>query len=99
MANIFRWDGTADRKTYAIVGILAFAIKNNLDRYIARFFLPNSPDFFNYWAPLGKAARLDHLSRTEVNFLIALMVLSIPFMWVGLAMTIRRLRDATHLLG
>lgn len=96
IANIFRWDGTVGRQTYAIVGILAFAIKNNLDRYVARYFLPSSPNFFFYWAPLGKAARLDHLSGPEINFLIALIMLAIPFIWAGLAMTIRRLRDAAQ---
>lgn len=93
-ANIFRWDGTVSRQTYALVGIIGFAIKNNLDRYVARYFLPQSHQFFDYWAPLGKAARLNHLSKPEVNFLFALMVLSIPFIWVGVAMTIRRLREA-----
>jgi hypothetical protein len=50
--------------------------------------------FFNYWAPLGKAARLDHLSNTEAKFLVTLLLFSIPFIWVGVAMTVKRLRDA-----
>jgi uncharacterized membrane protein YhaH (DUF805 family) len=96
IADIWRWDGTVDRKTYAIVGVLGFAIKNNLDRYVARYFLPRSSDFFNYWAPLGKAAQLTKLSRAEINFLLTLLALSLPFIWVGVAMTVRRLRDAAQ---
>ena len=71
-ANIFRvGDGTVGRQTYALVGIIGFAIKNNLDRYVARYFFLNLHSFFDYWAPSGKAARLNHLSKSEVDFLFA----------------------------
>jgi len=44
--------------------------------------------------PLGRAARLNHLSDTEAKFLATLLLVSIPFIWVGVAMTVKRLRDA-----
>jgi uncharacterized membrane protein YhaH (DUF805 family) len=96
--DLWRWDGKIGRRTYAIVGFLGFAIKHNLDRYIATlFFRRNGPDsahFFNYWAPLGKAARLTHLSSAEAKLLATLLLTALPFIWVGIAMTLRRLRDA-----
>ena len=94
IANIFRWDGAVSRTTYALVGFIGFAIKNNLDRYVARYYLPQPHGFFDYWAPLGKAARLSQLSYAEKQFLFTLLALSLPFIWIGVVITIRRLRDA-----
>jgi len=92
-STLWRWDGRAGRGTYAAVGFIGAAIKHNVDRVIAAYFLgPNNS--FNYWVPLGKAARLSHLSNTEAKFLATLLLVSIPFLWVGVAMTVQRLRDA-----
>ena len=93
-ADLWRWDGKVGRAEYAAVGLIGVAIKHNLDRLIALAFFPNSSAFLNYWAPLGKAARLNHLTNNEVKFLATLLLFSIPFLWVGVAMTVQRLRDA-----
>lgn len=93
-ADLWRWDGRVGRAKYAAVGLIGVAIKHNLDRLIAASFLGYGKSFFNYWAPLGKAARLNHLSITEAKFLATLLLFSIPFLWVGVAMTVQRLRDA-----
>src|SRR6267143_3383192 len=93
-SDLWRWDGRVSRAKYAAAGLIGVAIKHNLDRLIAASVLGYKNSFFNYWAPLGKAARLDHLSNAEAKFLGTLLLLSIPFLWMGLAMTVRRLRDA-----
>ena len=92
-SDLWRWDGRVRRAKYATVGLIGVAIKHNLDRLIAASYLGYG-NSFNYWAPLGKAARLDHLSNTEAKFLATLLLLSVPFLWTGVAMTVRRLRDA-----
>jgi len=92
-SDLWRWDGRVSRSAYAVVGLVGVAVKHNLDRLIASSFLGYKSSF-NYWAPLGKAARLDHLSNTEAKFLATLLFVSIPFIWVGVAMTVKRLRDA-----
>jgi uncharacterized membrane protein YhaH (DUF805 family) len=94
-SDLWRWDGKVGRAKYAAVGLIGVAIKYNLDRLIAgSFWGYNQSFFFNYWAPLGKAARLDHLSNNEAKFLATLLLFSIPSLWVGVAMTAKRLRDA-----
>lgn len=93
VSDLWRWDGRVSRGAYAVVGLVGVAIKHNVDRLIASSFLGYN-NSFNYWAPLGKAARLDHLSDTEAKFLATLLLVSIPFIWVGAAMTVKRLRDA-----
>ena len=93
-SDLWRWDGKVSRAKYAAVGFIGVVIKHNLDRLIAASFLGYQGSVFDYWAPLGKAARLNHLSNIEAKFLATLLLLSIPFLWAGVAMTVRRLRDA-----
>src|SRR6202158_1191913 len=93
-SDLWRFDGRVSRAKYAAAGFIGVAIKHNLDRLIAASFLGYKNSFFNYWAPLGKAARLDHLSSTEAKFLATLLLASILFLWVGVPMTVNRLRDA-----
>jgi len=93
-SDLWRWEGRVSRGEYAAVGIIGVAIKHYLDRMIAFAFFAYRGEIFNYWAPLGKAARLDHLSNLEAKFLATLLLTAIPFIWVGVAMTVKRLRDA-----
>jgi uncharacterized membrane protein YhaH (DUF805 family) len=92
--DLWRWDGKVGRAEYAAAGLFGVLLKHSIDRLLAASLLDYQNSFFNYWAPLGKAARLDHLSSTEAKFLATLLLLSIPFLWVGVAMTVQRLRDA-----
>jgi uncharacterized membrane protein YhaH (DUF805 family) len=93
-SDLWRWDGKVGRAEYAAVGAIGVFLKHNLDRLIAASVLGSRSGFFNYLAPLGKAARLNHLSNIEAEFLATLLLFSIPFIWVGVAMTVKRLRDA-----
>jgi uncharacterized membrane protein YhaH (DUF805 family) len=93
-ADLWRWDGKVDRKTYALVGLIGFAIKRVLDLLTASHFLHRDVGFFNYWLPLGRGARLSSLSESEVKFFATMLLVAMPFIGIGLAMTVRRLRDA-----
>ena len=35
LSDLWRWDGTVDRGTYALIGVAGFAVKHNVDRLIA----------------------------------------------------------------
>lgn len=91
--DLFRWNGKLNRRAYALVGLIGFAIKHPIDHFVAAHFL-HARGFFNYWAPLGSAARIAHLSEPEYKFLATMLLIAMPFIWIGLAMTVRRLRDA-----
>src|SRR6516225_4615770 len=93
-ADLWRSDGKVDRKTYALVGLIGFAIKRVLDLLMASHFLHRDVGFFNYWLPLGRDARLNSLSESEMKFLATMLLVAMPFICVGLAMTVHRLRDA-----
>src|SRR5438270_8748195 len=91
--DLWRWDGRVGRGTYATVGVIGLAVKHVLDHFIATHFFHTS-GFFNYWVPLGRAARILQLSESEAKFLATMLLVAMPFIWIGLAMTVRRLRDA-----
>lgn len=85
--DLWTWRGTITRRDYASWGLLLFAIKYNLDRLVAAHFS------FGLWYPwsylMGRGP-----DRFPPALLIALLALSLPFIFWGLALTLRRLRDA-----
>lgn len=89
----WRCEGRASRAQYAVVGIVAVALKNNLDRLVAAAF-QRPWTLWSYWAPLAPSVRISALSRTDAKFVATLVALAIPFIWLGVAMTVKRLRDA-----
>lgn len=93
LSDFWKWNGKTDRKTYTLVGFIGALLKQNIDRSIATYGFHFQNTFFNYWAPLSKAARLDHLSVLESKFLLTVLLASLPFLWIGVVMTVRRLRD------
>lgn len=86
-------NGKIDRRPYALIGVLGFAIKHNLDRLLATAVFHRPWSVFNYWIPLGQAIRITSLSRQETVFLAGMVALALPFIWIGVALTIRRLNS------
>jgi hypothetical protein len=93
-SDLWKWHGTVDRGVYVIVGLVGFAIKHNIDRIIATSLFGRQFTPLNYWIPPVDAIRIDRLSTNDARFLLTMVAFALPFIWVGLAMTIRRLRSA-----
>ena len=93
-ADLWRPSGTVDRKTYAIIGVVGFALKNHLDRLVATFGFHRPWALFNYWEPIPAVGRITALARSQAVFLETMVALSLPFVWVGVVMTVKRLRSA-----
>src|SRR5258707_7848076 len=86
--------GTVDRGAYAVVGIVGFALKHNLDRLVATFVFHRPWGLFNYWAPVRDVMRITELRRGDAGFLATMVAISLPFIWVGVVLTMKRLRSA-----
>jgi len=93
-ADLFRPTGTVDRATYVIVGVVGFALKHNIDRIVATQAFHRPWSIFNYWVPLKNVRRVTDLPRNEATFLATLLLLALPFIWIGVTMTLKRLRNA-----
>lgn len=91
-SDLWHWEGTIDRGPYALVGLIGFAIKHNLDRIVATAVFHRRWSLFNYWVPLDRAVRITSLSSSDRVFLFWMLVLSLPYIWIGVALTLRRLR-------
>ena len=93
MGSIWGWDGRVKRGTYALFGVCGVAVKHNLDRLLAHAY-GFKWGVWNYLDPLERAARSAPLTSNEKNFLIVLLLTALPFVWLGVTMTVKRLRDA-----
>jgi hypothetical protein len=94
LRDLWQPAGTIDRGTYAVVGVLGFALKHNLDRLVASYVFGRPWGLFNYWEPLGKIGRITNLRSQDATFLETLLAFSLPFVWVGVVLTLKRLRSA-----
>jgi hypothetical protein len=93
-ADLWSPSGTIGPKAYALVGLLGFALKHNLDRVVASYGFHRPWGLFNYWIPVRDALRITQLPPSEARFLATMVVLALPFVWVGVALTMKRLRSA-----
>lgn len=96
-SDLWRWNGALDRGPYAVWGCLLFALKYNLDRIAALA-------YGRAWSPLGylrieTPGPLASLPMVDLRFYGTLVALALPFIYVGIAMTLKRLRSAGLPLG
>jgi len=89
--DVFSLVGRIGRARYLASGFILFAIKHNFDRILAA-------SFGYAWSPLSYWVFVTPDGIGAINslagFYCALILLAIPFMWMGTALTMRRLRDA-----
>ncbi len=85
MLDLWTWHGRVGRVRYLATGLILFALKYNLDRIVAGVF-GYSWSVINYEYALEEAH--------GASFYIALVAVALPFIWIGVVLTLRRLRDA-----
>jgi uncharacterized membrane protein YhaH (DUF805 family) len=92
VSDLWRWDGTLDRGPYAVLGLLLTALKYNLDRLLLSSHSGRWV-WYLYWAPGNTYTQL--LKDPEASGIRwALFLTSLPFLWAGVVLTLRRLRSA-----
>ena len=85
--------GTADRGTYAFWGVLLAILKYNLDRVVVALTLHRKLSPLVYWLP-GDFFGVLPITGDRARAVIPLLVVALPFVWTGIALTLRRARDA-----
>jgi uncharacterized membrane protein YhaH (DUF805 family) len=91
LSQLWNWRGRTGRAAYVTFGIALFAVKHNLDRIVATSF-GYEWTIFNYW--IFDESGIEHLDQQRGQFFAVLVLLAVPFVWVGVVLTLRRLRDA-----
>lgn len=92
LSDLWRWRGTIDRGEYAFWGLLLFAVKYNLDRIISAVVFHRPWFLTNYFVPSPRETLLS-LKWTDALFFQNMLILALPFIWVGIVLTLRRLRS------
>ncbi|MFQ5745394.1 MAG: hypothetical protein ACE5HV_17715 [Acidobacteriota bacterium] len=59
---------------------------------MATFVFDRPWSLFNYLAPLDKVAGFTSLSRDDALFLGTMLAIALPFIWIGVVLTLKRLR-------
>src|SRR5262245_46756666 len=87
--SFLQLEGTIGRRAYAAIGALLMGLKFLLDNSLSRAVFDRPCSLFNYL----------HLYRYEPvavppRYYLTFLLASIPFVWIGVVLTFRRLRDA-----
>src|SRR6476659_7958711 len=91
--DIWSWHGRIGRRRYLITGLVLFALKHNIDRLLATLFdYPWGP--FNYLVFFSPNDGIVSLSSRDATFYALLVLVALPFIWIGVVLTLRRLKDA-----
>lgn len=90
---LFTWQGRIGRLPYFVVGLILAATKYLADNVVAASFGARWP-LWNYVnSPLPIHALL-RSSPLHTRMYLTLWAVAVPFFWIGIALTLRRLRDA-----
>src|SRR5271155_5556028 len=93
LRDLWTWEGSIGRGPYVLIGLIGFAIKHNLDRLIAWSVFHRPWSILDYWRPLHGANGIATVSHSDSAFLLTLVATSLPFVWIGVVQTLRRLRS------
>ena len=89
---LFTWDGRVPRASYFLAGTILTVLKYAIDFAVAAHF-GETWRFRNYFFPSVDVSLFVLGNRQPMLYAI-LWAIAIPFFWVGIALTLRRLRDA-----
>ncbi len=91
--DLWQWQGTVGRTKYLAVGATLFALKHLIDRVVASAVFGRPWSLFNYWVFAG-AGDINETRLSLLTFYATMVAIALPFIWTGVVLTMRRLRDA-----
>ncbi len=94
---LFTWDGRVQRWPYLLAGTSLTALKYAIDFFVAAHFGERWRIWYYFFPSLDVSFSVMGLRQPEMYAI--LWAIAIPFFWVGMALTLRRLRDAGYRAG
>jgi len=93
LSDLIRWHGKISRMPFFLWAVSLFAVKYNLDRLLLGVMFGRSWSLFSYFdRPIPWIGRLSP-AHNSAEFAV-LLAASVPFLWVGVALCLKRLRSA-----
>jgi uncharacterized membrane protein YhaH (DUF805 family) len=96
-SRLLTFEGRVNRRQYFMVGICLVAVKYAVDSLVARRF-GQSWNISNYFLPPTNLT-IFGLGGPHARLYLILWAVAIPFFWIGVSLTVRRLRDAGRQIG
>ena len=93
LTSLFRLSGRIDRRTYLSIGIPLMAIKYGVDALAVRLTTGRIWTPFDYVNPSISLREQLH-GRLPDGLLLGMAIWALPFLWIGISMTMRRALDA-----
>jgi hypothetical protein len=92
VSELWSWHGTVGRGKYFTIGVILFAVKHNIDRIVATAAFGRPWSIFNYWI-IDEPGNINRIPYDHLTFYGTLIAIAIPFIWVGVVLTLKRLRS------
>ncbi|HUL15750.1 MAG TPA: DUF805 domain-containing protein [Terriglobales bacterium] len=92
--NLWSWEGKVGRGTYLGVGASALAIKFAVDWLVTTKLFLRPWGLWFYWRPFGLVQGVWEIWPGNEKFALTMLAVALPFIWLGVTMTMKRLRDA-----
>jgi uncharacterized membrane protein YhaH (DUF805 family) len=94
---LFTFQGRVTRRRYLLLGAFFLVLKFVIDSAVAAHF-GHPWHIWNYVIPPPDIT-LFGLAGPQRRFYLVLWAIAVPFFWIGISLTVRRLRDAAMRLG
>ena len=94
IANLWQWQGRVKRGLFFTVGVVGFLVKFCLDWVVAVRGFQHPWGLPRYLHPFGSIQGIYSLPKTDIAFAFVMLSIALPFIWLGIAMCVKRLRDA-----
>ena len=97
---VWTWNRTIDRVPFLLSGVALFLVKFAIDWTVARVGFGQAWSPLNYliW-PNDRVLRLFELHAPERQFSLTMLLVSLPFIWAGVMLSLHRMRAAGLALG
>ena len=93
VSDLWRLDGTIDRRPYFVLGVSLSLLKMSIDYLVVARLFGRTWTPFDYAVP-SEVAGLFSMSLADRWFFRTMLLMALPFLACGVALTVRRLKSA-----
>lgn len=91
-SDLWTLEGDVGRGRYLLLGFSLMAVKYNLERVVAGVMFHRSWSVLSHYLS-APAFDFERYKGNDANLYSLMLLMSLPFIWTGLALTLRRLRS------
>jgi uncharacterized membrane protein YhaH (DUF805 family) len=93
LSDLWRWNGNVSRAPFVVWATILFALKYNLDRLVLQLLFHRQWSVFSYFEQPFPGIQKLSPAQNPTEF-VTLLAASLPFLWAGIILCLKRLRSA-----